>query len=76
MVDVGVALELEVSFEPDTRHPEVSDLGADEYRVRVQLRDLVECTAVAMPGEDESDKILFYLQLYVRTHFTLTEFVR
>mmetsp|Transcript_51105 Transcript_51105/g.121421 ORF Transcript_51105/g.121421 Transcript_51105/m.121421 type:complete len:400 (-) Transcript_51105:260-1459(-) len=53
-------------FEPDPRHQEVRELGAEEYRVIVEVRDLIESTAVAMPGE-EQNSIDFFLQLYVRT---------
>lgn len=63
-----------VLFEPDSKHEHVREFGVEMYQVCLEIRDLLECGAVAMPlqGLDASnsnagDDVAFFLQLHVRT---------
>jgi len=57
-----------VLFEPDTRHEHVREFGIGEYQLFLDLRDLEESAAMAMPFEDSSlGDVAFFLQLHVRT---------
>ncbi|CAE8652590.1 unnamed protein product, partial [Polarella glacialis] len=44
-------------------------VGVEQYTVLLEVEDLLECGAVAMPVEDSADgnQLSFFLQLQVRT---------
>ncbi|CAE8681635.1 unnamed protein product, partial [Polarella glacialis] len=56
-------------FEPDSTHEHVQEVGVEQYTVLLEVEDLLECGAVAMPVEDSADgnQLSFFLQLQVRT---------
>jgi len=59
-----------VIFEPDARDAHVREFGAEQYKLRVEARDIIECGAVEMPLEEEGSTdpgAVHFLQLQVRT---------
>lgn len=63
-----------VLFEPDAKHDHVREFGVETYQVCLEIRDMLECGAVAMPLQSvnqsrgsDSDNVAFFLQLHVRT---------
>uniref|UniRef100_A0A7S4Q2Z4 Oxidation resistance protein 1 n=2 Tax=Alexandrium monilatum TaxID=311494 RepID=A0A7S4Q2Z4_9DINO len=59
-----------VVFDPDPRHPHVREFGVSQYEVRLEVSDIFDCGAIAMPVEEigvEPGEIAYYLQLHVRT---------
>jgi len=60
-----------VTFDPDPTHPHVREFGVDQYEVHLEVRDILDCGAMAMPVQDstaaDEDEVAFFLQLHVRT---------
>jgi len=63
-----------IDFEPRTDAEALGRYRAEEYRIHLEVRDLLECGAVAMPIEGlasaaqfGSSTVAFFLQLHVRT---------
>jgi len=59
-----------VAFDPDPKHPHVREFGVDQYELRLEVSDIIECGAVAIPIEDRArggELVAHFLQLHVRT---------
>lgn len=60
-----------VLFEPDLQHECVREFGVGEYQIFLEVRDVIDCGAMAMSLEDSSgqdaDRVAHFLQLHVRT---------
>mmetsp|Transcript_68181 Transcript_68181/g.134663 ORF Transcript_68181/g.134663 Transcript_68181/m.134663 type:complete len:456 (-) Transcript_68181:200-1567(-) len=59
-----------VAFDPDPKHPHVREFGVDQYELRLEVSDIIECGAVAIPIEDRTrggELVAHFLQLHVRT---------
>lgn len=69
-------------FDPDEQHAHVRECGVEQYRLCLEVRDVLECGAVSMPVEEDADGcggwgggrdrcrddgVAFFLQLHVRT---------
>jgi len=61
-----------VRFEPDASNEHVREVGVHQYQVCIEIGDVLECGAVAMPVEATASRLgqetmAYFLQLHVRT---------
>lgn len=66
--ELTVSASFMVFFDPDHTNQHVRETGVEQYQVFIEISDILECGAVAMPVEVKGEESMaYFLQLHVRT---------